>query len=150
MCLRFRRNLWYFCKSPMLPCSACILAATAAAAAVAAAAAAAAVEAVWLAADPVVPLLQQLRSGAPPLPHVSELVMLVTLLVRTFFLRFRSALAVDENATAVAAAVTAAAFGQDAGVPDEKVGDGLLAVFRTVSEHELLDNSGPSSSANVG
>lgn len=154
VCLRFLRNLWYFCRSPMLPCSACILAnAAVAAAAVAVAAACGA----WLLVDAV--LLLQLRSVVvPPLPHVSVLVVLVTLFVRRFFLRLLPPRSAD---AAAAAAATAGAVALDqaaadvaaaaaAGVPDEDVGDGLLAVRRaTVSEHELLD-SGQSSSANVG
>lgn len=125
----------------MLPCSACIFAATAAAAATAA---------TWFV---DAPLLAQLRSSAPELLHVSELVVLVTLLVRRFFLRFRSVN--DETGPAVAvttAAMTALDQGAWAaeGTPDENVGDGLFAVFRTtINEHELPD-SGPSSSANVG
>lgn len=142
VCLRFRRNLWYFCRSPMLPCSACIFAATAAAdAAAVAAAAAETTAATWF--TDVLLLLA-----------VSELVVLVTLLVRRFFLRFRSAPVPAEAAapgavTPGAVTVLGQATPVAGGALDAYVGDWLLVVFRTVSEHELLD-SGQSSSANVG
>lgn len=91
----------------------------------------------------------------PPLPHVSELVVLVTLLVRRFFLPardFRSPVDAGKAPAADADAGAVAAMDPAAGALDENdVGDGLLAVFRpaTISEHDEPD-SGQSSSANVG
>lgn len=71
----------------------------------------------------------------PTVPDVSELTVLIILLGRRFFLRFRSVTGADDDDTA---AVVVAALGQvvvDAnGALDDDVGDGHPAVSRTVSE----------------
>lgn len=178
VCLRFRRNLWYFCRSPMLPCSACILAATAAveAAAVSAAAAATAA-AVAAAADAAAAegagawlmslLLSMVDDGAvpaaavrswilvPPFPDTSELTAFVTLFVRKFFLRFRSAAVTEDGWTdcdccwcwwcANTTTVVAVALGQVVivvdGMPDDEVGEAQPVVSRTVSEWSSSSSS---------
>lgn len=76
------------------------------------------------------------RSWTPEatVPDVSELMALVTLLGRKFFLRFQSvADAEDDTATVVVAALGQVVVEAD-GAPDDSDVDGQPIISRTVSE----------------